>query len=63
MKPTPARIEALEKAQTATDKRLDALLLIVEKQSEQLNRLVDERLGPKKDGYQPIFDRWPGNAR
>jgi hypothetical protein len=51
-----ARLDALEKAQTETTKRLDALLMIVEKQSEQLNKLVDT----PEVTYTAQFDRWPG---
>lgn len=55
-----ARIEALEKGQAELYKRIDALLVIVEKQNEQLNKLVDERV---TDTYQPVFDRWPSDPR
>jgi hypothetical protein len=51
-----ARIEALEKAQGETTKRLDALLMILEKQSEQLNTLVN---ASPVSNYKPAFDRWP----
>ncbi len=52
-----SRVDALEKAQLESTKRIDALLMIVEKQSEQLNRLVD---ATPETGYKPQFDRWPG---
>ena len=56
------RVEALERMQADHTKRIDALLAIIEKQSEQLNKLVDER--PEiKSTYQPAFDCWPGTPR
>lgn len=49
------RVEALEKMQADHTKRIDALLAIIEKQSEQLNKLVDV----PRETYSAQFDRWP----
>lgn len=54
-----SRIEALEKGHADLSRRTDALLVIIEKQAEQLNKLTET----KTDSYKPAFDRWPSTER
>lgn len=57
------------------EKRIESLLTIIEKQNDtqaaqerrmdELQRQINNRphVQAKGDSYQPIFDRWPGQAR
>lgn len=61
------RVDALEKAQIEASKRIEALLMVIEKIQEaplqkQFN-VRDPHSGETVPEYQPVFDRWPGNAR
>lgn len=58
-----ARIEALEKGLAEANKRIDALLLIVEKLTHTERRpQVEQTASGTTADYKPAFDRWP-NAR